>query len=293
MSSLVDRSRQILEAKLKSADLPPSTCGLVGIYCMCEALDVSYEMSASHLKFITHRANRGSVGMYLASRYCAGMTAATLAEAAEEISYNAVYSRFFPTRGVPAKAIAGFLRQWLPLRCVIVLTLNPQRLDTDTTPADKLTDAWHHHPLGEAIGQGFRMMYPDVTYSCEELQRMLDCESAVMVKEQDILFQTCPRSKGVIFSARRDFGDVDTLKKHNDKRWTPMGTIDNLYELQSRSGMLYFQDEPLETSLLDPSKRIKIPAAYEPGITVFVRRDDVATRELLDSCKGFNNVCTV
>ncbi|OQV13403.1 hypothetical protein BV898_12355 [Hypsibius exemplaris] len=284
MASLLELSAASLKRKLEAANLPPSSCGVVGAYAVCEALGVPYELSSSHLSFINTRSHSASIAAYLRSRSQAGMTAATLAELTHHVSRGRIHATFIPSRGSTAEEIARLLRQFLPQKTVIILTLNLQMMDTDEVDVDQLADAWHHHPVA-GLGEGgkFRMIYPDAEFSAEELHRMLDCESVLLVRARDILYQTTPKGTFETLLYPRDMGDLEELRREEDPRWSEFSVVDSLYELLHDADDYFY-----EVLSLRNRKRIRIPAIYTPGITIFVDRNDTAARQTLENITMIN-----
>lgn len=153
------------------------------------------------------------------------MTAATLAKAVDVISEQTISSHFIPTSGMSKERINYTLQKVLDQDTVVVLTLNLQSLDADMTPPDQLADAWHHHPISHFVDdETASMLYPEVAYSMEELHRMLDSDSCLLIRPADVAFQTTSRGNlGVL----RRADDVESLRQQKDSRWLDFDVAGN------------------------------------------------------------------
>lgn len=194
---------------------------------------------------------------YLLSRSVAGTTHTDIINGIKRLSKNEVdgkFFHFFPERDVD---VTSWLKKWIHLGGVPVVTLNCQRIKypDGTTP-----DAWHHQMVYGVSDAGIHMTNPYQILQVEQLMMQLCSESVLLIHRDDVIMRW----------------DVTMDTSHlNSDRWKEFQVLEQIERLIKEEALKMVYGSDLKYHELETS-HLTIPAVYQSGVTVFAKVDSPA-----------------
>ncbi|XP_013187776.2 uncharacterized protein LOC106132790 [Amyelois transitella] len=236
-----------------------SACGATAVVNVFNALGVPINLDQINLAVGTRqRANNAPLPRYVLSRAVAGCTAADLVSGIQKASEGLVTARFFPTHPERAVSLSHWLADWITLGAVPILTLNLQVGCEGDIP-----DAWHHQMVFGVSPRGIYLCNPVECIRESTLWPRLTSPSVLLLRTRDVLARYNPET------------DLTPLMFVPEKRFhtfNVLGQVANAIREWRANGWV------------EPGSRthyIKIPAAYQAGITVAALTGTEAHRRLM------------
>ncbi|KAJ0174164.1 hypothetical protein K1T71_010310 [Dendrolimus kikuchii] len=235
-----------------------SACGATAVVNVFNALGVPVNLEKINLAVGTRqRANNAPIPRYLLSRAVAGCTAADLVTGINRASDGLVTARFFPTYPERVVSLSHWLADWISLGAVPILTLNLQIGCEGVIP-----DAWHHQMVFGVSSRGVYLCNPVECIRENVLWPRLTSPSVLLVRSSDVLSHGAPDA------------DLTPLMYVPDRRFhsfNVLGQVANLLREWQTAG---------REECYTRTRHIRIPAAYQAGVTVSALTGSEAHRRL-------------
>lgn len=246
-----------------------SACGATAVINVLKVLKLDHDVetinSAIHTRL---RAEDAPLHEYLFSRALAGTVADDLIEGFKKVAGDKVYARFyhfFPKRKVN---LIDWLREWMKMGVVPLMTLNLQR---GVKAGEEIPDAWHHQMVFGVDSDHVHLCNPIVACAPEILEEQLCSESVLKIRREDILSRIDSRC------------DLEGLNRHSDVRWSEMDVKGQVLKVLREEVSLSLPDtayfQVLKKWLF--ASHICIPAEYKSGITLCCTTDNKEAYEKL------------
>ncbi|XP_053615095.1 uncharacterized protein LOC128677944 [Plodia interpunctella] len=236
-----------------------SACGATAVVNVFIALGVPINLEQINAAVGTRqRANNAPVPRYLLSRAVAGCTAADLVNGIQKASDGLVTARFFPTHPERAVSLSHWLADWIALGAVPILTLNLQ-----VACEGEIPDAWHHQMVFGVSPRGVFLCNPVECVRESTLWPRLTSSSVLLVRTRDVIARFTPET------------DLTPLMFVPDRRFhtfNVLGQVANVIREWRASG---WSEQGTRTH------HIRIPAAYQAGVTVAALTGTEAHRRLM------------
>ncbi|KAM3963284.1 uncharacterized protein ACR2FA_002648 [Aphomia sociella] len=238
-----------------------SACGATAIVNVFIALGVPVNKEKIMAAVGTRqRANTAPLPRYLLSRAVAGCTAADLVTGIQRASDGLVTARFFPTYPERAMSLSHWLADWISLGAVPILTLNLQ-----VGCENEIPDAWHHQMVFGVSPQGVYLCNPVECVRETALWPRLTSPSVLLVRTRDILAR---------FNDSTDLSPLMAVPDRRFRSFNVLGQVVNVIREWRCSGW----------SELGPrTQHVRLPAAYQAGVTVAALTGSEAHRRLMHS----------
>ncbi|XP_071508321.1 uncharacterized protein [Diadema antillarum] len=246
-----------------------SACGATGVINVLSVLKLpnAVEDICKHVQ-TRLRAQDAAIPEYLHSRSVAGTTHEDLIAGLDGSTQSKVFARFFsfyPRRDVD---LSDWLRSWMKRDVVPVATLNLQRAVAE---GYEIPDAWHHQMIYGVDNKKVYMCNPLISEPIANIMEQLCSPSELLIRRDDIMKRYSPDT------------DLRLIEAHHDVRWREMKVVDQVYNVIDEeiaiplppSEMLRILKQHLFT------RHVKIPAAYQSGITLCARTDNQASYDAL------------
>lgn len=232
-----------------------SACGATAIINVLLALDYPYTVEEVQKSIQTRlRAETAPVVDYLFSRSVAGTTHKDLINGVKLLSQGAIKAKFFHMFPKRAVQLSRWLAQWISRGGVPLATLN---LQVGVAPGQTIPDAWHHQMIFGVGPQGIYLTNPLECVSDCLLGDQLCTDSVLLIRRADVV-------------GRWGQGDrLIRLTRHPDARWREMNVLGQVV------GVLKEQAAPpVVQGRRHLTSHVAIPAAYQSGVTIFMRSDN-------------------
>ncbi|XP_011676930.2 uncharacterized protein LOC100891091 [Strongylocentrotus purpuratus] len=250
-----------------------SACGATGVINVLRVLDLpsSVEEVAPHIN-TRLRAEDAPVIEYLHSRSVAGTTHEELIAGLEKSSQSKVFARFFPFHPRRDVNLSDWLKGWMRQGVVGLATLNLQRA---VPQGYQVPDAWHHQMIYGVEDNKIYMCNPVVAESHADVMEQLCSESVLLIRRSDIMKR---------YSAEEDLRKIEV---HPDMRWREMKVSDQVYKIIDEDMAIPLPKTAAYDVLRDClfTSHVTIPAAYQSGITLCVRQDNIEACQRLTDAK--------
>ncbi|XP_022091947.1 uncharacterized protein LOC110980008 isoform X2 [Acanthaster planci] len=213
------------------------------------------------------RANNAPLPEYLFSRSIAGVTHADIIEGLEKASGGEVFSRFFHLYPKRVVNLPSWLTGWINQGAVPIATLNLQRVSDSNIP-----DAWHHQMVYGVTNEGVHMCNPLIVETIPNFIKYTNSDSVLLIRRVDVISRW---QEGI---------DLSVLSQRDDPRWQNMDVEGQVKKMLSEPEPYSHSPESRPAGLLADwlfKSHISIPAAYQSGITLCVRKDNVSAYKLL------------
>ncbi|RVE48311.1 hypothetical protein evm_007062 [Chilo suppressalis] len=204
------------------------------------------------------RANNAPLPRYLLSRAIAGCTAADLVTGIQRASDGLVTARFFPTNPERAVSLSHWLADWISLGAVPILTLNLQMGCDGHIP-----DSWHHQMVFGVSHQGVYLCNPVQCVRESNLWPQLTSPSVLLVRARDIITR---------FALNMDLTPLMVVPDRRFHTFNVLGQVVNVIREWSAN---YWSEHGTRT------RHVRIPAAYQAGVTVAALTGSEAHRRLM------------
>nr|XP_045601548.1 uncharacterized protein LOC123760109 [Procambarus clarkii] len=241
-----------------------SACGATAIINVLLALDQPYTVEEVQKSIQTRlRAEAALVVDYLFSRCVAGTTHKDLINGVIHLSQGAIKAKFFHMFPKRAVQLSRWLAQWINRGGVPLATLN---LQVGVAPGQTIPDAWHHQMIFGVGPQGIYLTNPLECVSDCLLGDQLCTDSVLLVRRADVV-------------SRWGQGDrLIRLTRHPDTRWRDMNVLGQVV------GVLKEQAAPpVVQGRRHLTSHVAIPAAYQSGVTIFMRADNPQLHTLMQA----------
>ncbi|XP_064077268.1 LOW QUALITY PROTEIN: uncharacterized protein LOC135194958 [Macrobrachium nipponense] len=241
-----------------------SACGATAIINVLLALDYPHTLEEVQNSIKTRlRAELAPVVDYLLSRSVAGTTHKDLIEGVTLLSKGSIKAKFFHMFPKRAVQLSRWLAQWIGRGGVPLATLN---LQVGVAVGQTIPDAWHHQMIFGVGPQGIYLTNPLECVSDCLLGEQLCTDSVLLVRRADIV-------------SRWGQGDkLIRLTKQKDPRWLDMNVLGQVL------GVLKEQAAPpIMQGRRHLTSHVAIPAAYQSGVTIFMRADNSEIHTLLEA----------
>ncbi|KAG6451963.1 hypothetical protein O3G_MSEX007417 [Manduca sexta] len=239
-----------------------SACGATAVVNVFIALGVPVNLEKINSAVGTRqRANNAPLPRYLLSRAVAGCTAADLVSGIHKASDGLITARFFPTYPERAISLSHWLADWISLGAVPILTLNLQAGCTGTGTG-AVPDAWHHQMVWGVSARGVFVCNPLACVREGAVWARLAAPSSLLVRAADVLARFTPHT------------DLTPLAHVPDRRFhtfNVLGQVANVIREWRVSG--WPEHSPR-------TQHVRIPAAYQAGVTVAALTGTDAHRRL-------------
>ncbi|XP_059060841.1 uncharacterized protein LOC131853814 [Achroia grisella] len=257
--SMIWSEREACERQV--TQIGTSACGATAVVNVFIALGVPVNLEKINAAVGTRlRANNAPVPRYLLSRAVAGCTAADIVTGIQRASDGLVTARFFPTYPERVMSLSHWLADWISLGAVPILTLNLQVGCENDIP-----DAWHHQMVFGVSPQGVYLCNPVECVPESTLWPRLTSPSVLLVRTRDVLTRL------------NNSTDLTPLMAVPDRRFhtfNVLGQVANVIREWQSTG---WSEHGTRTH------HIRIPAAYQAGITVAALTGSEAHRRLVHS----------
>ena len=204
---------------------------------------------------------------YLLSRSCAGTTHCGIIEGILEMTQGYVKGKFFPFFPERKLDLQSWLAEWFQKGAIPVATFNLQK--EKRAPWQRMADAWHHQMIHGVSEHGVHLCNPVGIMRFDAAMDVLCSESILKIKMEDVLLRY------------KEELDWSLLLDNKDKRWEKMKVAENAGKLYDIFREYKNDDTRLITLLL--SEYLDIPAAYQSGISLFMKSDSKYCDELLNA----------
>lgn len=202
---------------------------------------------------------------YLLSRSVAGTTHTDIIDGIKEVSNDQVTGRFFhfyPERDIN---ICSWLKTWLFRGGIPVATVNCQKVPY---PDGTIPDAWHHQMIWGVSEDGIHTTNPLQVISDEELMTQLCSESVLLIRRNDVLER---------WDVNMDETPIET------DEWSRLQVVQQIDKIIKEETLKILYGNELKDNGMTTS-HVVIPAAYKSGITIFAKKDSIAS-EYLDTAE--------
>lgn len=241
-----------------------SACGATAVINVLLALDYPYSVEEVQNSIQTRlRAETALIVDYLFSRSVAGTSHRDLIKGVTKLSQGAIKAKFFHMFPKRAVQLSRWLAQWISRGGVPLATLN---LQVGVAPGQTIPDAWHHQMIFGVGPQGIYLTNPLECVSDCLLGDQLCTDSVLLVRRADIV-------------GRWGQGDrLIRLTRHPDARWRDMNVLGQVV------GVLKEQAAPpVVQGRRHLTSHVAIPAAYQSGVTIFMRSDNPHLHTLMQA----------
>ncbi|XP_068239269.1 uncharacterized protein [Palaemon carinicauda] len=241
-----------------------SACGATAIINVLLALDYPHTLEEVQKSIKTRlRAESAPVVDYLISRSVAGTTHEDLIEGVTLLSKGSIKAKFFHMFPKRAVQLSRWLAQWIGRGGVPLATLN---LQVGVAAGQTIPDAWHHQMIFGVGPQGIYLTNPLECVSDCLLGEQLCTDSILLIRRADIV-------------SRWGQGDkLIRLTQQKDPRWLDMNVLGQVL------GVLKEQAAPpVMQGRRHLTSHVAIPAAYQSGVTIFMRADNNDIHTLLEA----------
>lgn len=240
-----------------------SACGATAIVNVFVALGVPINIEIINSSVGTRlRANNAPLPRYLLSRAVAGCTAADLVTGIQRASDGLVTARFFPTYPERAVSLSHWLADWISLGAVPILTLNLQVGCEGDIP-----DAWHHQMVFGVSEQGVYLCNPVECVRESTLWPRLTSPSVLLVRTRDVLTRFTPHT------------DLTSLMMVPDRRFQTFNVLGQVANVIREWRATGWSEHGTRT------RHIRLPAAYQAGVTVAALTGSEAHRRLMHAAQ--------
>ena len=164
-------------------------------------------------------------------------------------------------------SLSHWLSKWLDRGAVPIATLNLQR---GVPPGSTIPDAWHHQMIFGVCPQGIYLTNPLERVPERVLLTMLSSPSTLLVRRADIIWH---------YDAATT--DLSELTRKKDERWdhyNVLGQVVNMLRQEKTGG----HRSSSSSRAGGGPDHVKIPAAYESGVTLCIPRSSPYFQELRD-----------
>ncbi|XP_037793783.1 uncharacterized protein LOC119588941 isoform X5 [Penaeus monodon] len=232
-----------------------SACGATAIINVLLALDYPCTVEEVQASIKTRlRAETAPVVDYLLSRSVAGTTHRDLIDGVTKLSKGTVKAKFFHMFPKRAVQLSRWLAQWISRGGVPLATLN---LQVGVAPGQTVPDAWHHQMIFGVGPQGIYLTNPLECVSDCLLGDQLCTDSVLLVRRADVVNRWGQGDKLI------------RLTQQPDPRWREMNVLGQVV------GVLKEQAAPpVVQGRRHLTSHVAIPAAYQSGVTIFMRSDN-------------------
>lgn len=240
-----------------------SACGTTACINALLALNVSF--SFEKLKNLVNtrlRKETAPLPEYLFSRSNAGATHVDIIRGLKGASHGILYARFFhmyPQRNV---SLTRWLSYWMKKGAVPIATMNLQR---GVEPDSVIPDAWHHQMMFGVGPRGLYLTNPLECVSEAGLWPQLCSPSVLKVRRADVIARWTPST------------DLHPLIQYPDPRWKKLNVLGQVVNVIRESRSHQSRTVPGCRNL---TSHVTIPAAYNSGITLVIRRESPGYQEL-------------
>ncbi|XP_013163147.1 PREDICTED: uncharacterized protein LOC106114461 [Papilio xuthus] len=238
-----------------------SACGATAVVNVFIALGVPVDIERIKAAVGTRqRANNAPIPRYLLSRAVAGCTAADLVTGIQRASDGLVTARFFPLHPERAMSLSHWLADWISLGAVPILTLNLQ-----VGCEGEIPDAWHHQMVFGVSPRGVYLCNPCECVPERALWPRLTSPSVLLVRARDILARLSPNT------------DLSVLMAVPDRRFhtfNVLGQVASVIREWRAHGWR-------EAGVGARSRHVRLPAAYQAGVTFAALTGSEAHRRLV------------
>ncbi|XP_042239014.1 uncharacterized protein LOC121877357 isoform X2 [Homarus americanus] len=241
-----------------------SACGATAIINVLLALDYPNTVEEVQKSIQTRlRAEIAPVVNYLFSRSVAGTSHRDLINGVTQLSQGAIKAKFFHMFPKRAVQLSRWLAHWISRGGVPLATLN---LQVGVPPGQTIPDAWHHQMIFGVGPQGIYLTNPLECVSDCLLGDQLCTDSVLLVRRADVV-------------GRWGQGDrLIRLTQHPDTRWRDMNVLGQVV------GVLKEQAAPpVVQGRRHLTSHVAIPAAYQSGVTIFMRSDNPQLHTLMQA----------
>ncbi|ROT69872.1 hypothetical protein C7M84_011918 [Penaeus vannamei] len=237
------------------SQIAPSACGATAIINVLLALDYPCTVEEVQASIKTRlRAETAPVVDYLLSRSVAGTTHRDLIDGVTKLSKGTVKAKFFHMFPKRAVQLSRWLAQWISRGGVPLATLN---LQVGVAPGQTVPDAWHHQMIFGVGPQGIYLTNPLECVSDSLLGDQLCTDSVLLVRRADVVNRWGQGDKLI------------RLTQQPDPRWREMNVLGQVV------GVLKEQAAPpVVQGRRHLTSHVAIPAAYQSGVTIFMRSDN-------------------
>ncbi|KAL4714932.1 hypothetical protein ACJJTC_003083 [Scirpophaga incertulas] len=259
--SMVWSEREACERQV--TQIAASACGATAVINVFNALGVPVDIERINSAVGTRpRANHAPLPRYLLSRAVAGCTAADIVNGIQRASDGLVTARFFPTYPERVMSLSHWLADWISLGAVPILTLNLQ-----IGCEGEIPDAWHHQMVFGVTRQGIYLCNPIECVRESTLWGRLTSPSELLVRTRDVIMR---------FTSTTDLTPLMSVPDERFNTFNVLGQVATVIREWRSSGI---------TGRDSRTRYVRIPAAYQAGITIAVLTGSEAHRRLMHAAQ--------
>ncbi|KAK0084904.1 hypothetical protein PV325_006164 [Microctonus aethiopoides] len=252
------------EATVKQVtQIATSACGATSAINALLALDVPFSLEVLVKGVATRLREPGTpLPRYLVSRSQAGATHNDIIRGLSLATNGAVVSKFFAFYPERAVSLSHWLHYWISKGAVPITTLNLQ----NCSKSFDIPDAWHHQMIFGVSPAGIYFTNPLECLPEQFVWHQLVSPSVLLVRSADVL------------SHWNSTTDLKPLMRM-DHRWRKLNVLGQVVHMVRES---MAEKRPTGAGIVSAT-HIRIPAAYQSGITLVMRTDAAAIDELINA----------
>ncbi|XP_038076349.1 uncharacterized protein LOC119744481 [Patiria miniata] len=247
-----------------------SACGATAVINTLKVLKIDKDQEEVATAVNTRlRANNVPLTEYLFSRSVAGVTHTDIIEGLEKASGGKIFARFFHLYPKRVVDLPSWLAGWINLGVVPIATLNLQHVPSGET---NIPDAWHHQMVYGVTSEGVHMCNPLTVETIPNFINYVTSDSVLLIRRVDVI------------SRWQEGMDLSVLSQNDDSGWREMDVEGQVKKMLSEPEPYSQSPESRPAGLLADwlfKSHICIPAAYQSGVTLCVRKDNTAAYRLL------------